>query len=156
VLGSGLLGLRAERGTALYDSLVYTLYQLNGLGGQRVVLLLSDGKDEHSRYTFDDVLEYARRSEAAIYAVGIALPRKGPDDPRQVLAALAGETGGRSFFLDDVTGLDAVYRDIARELRSKYLIAYQSSKNDGGTRFRQVEVEVAGGREARTMGGYYP
>jgi Ca-activated chloride channel homolog len=156
-LGSGLLGLRAERGTALYDSLIYTLYQLNGLGGQRVVLLLSDGKDEHSRFAFDDVLEYARRSEAAIYAIGIALPRKGPDDPRQVLAALASETGGSSFFLDDLTGLDEVYRAIARELRSKYLIAYQSSNNEESTDFRSVSVELVDRPgEARTLRGYYP
>ncbi len=153
----GLMGLRAERGTALYDSLIFTLYHLNGLPGQRVVLLLSDGVDEHSRYDLDNALEYARRSEAAIYAIGLALPKKAKEKPRKVLEQLASETGGRAFFIDDTNQLGAVYDQIALELRSKYFLAYQSSSNQPSDAFRRVEVVVdAKGAKARTIRGYYP
>lgn len=153
----GLMGLRAERGTALYDSLIFTLYHLNGLPGQRAVLLLSDGVDEHSRYDLDDALEYARRSEAAIYAIGLALPKKAKESPKKVLEQLATETGGRAFFVDDVSHLGAVYDQIAVELRSKYFLAYQSSSTAPSDAFRRVEVVVdQRGAKARTIRGYYP
>ena len=153
----GLMGLRAERGTALYDSLIFTLYHLNGLPGQRAVLLLSDGVDEHSRYDLGDTLEYARRSEAAIYAIGLALPKKAKQSPKKVLEQLAAETGGRAFFVDDPSQLGAVYDRIASELRSKYFLAYQSSSTQPGNAFRRVEVEVdIKGARARTIRGYYP
>ncbi len=153
----GLMGLRAERGTSLYDSLIFTLYHLNGLPGQRVVLLLSDGVDEHSRYDLDDALEYARRSEAAIYAIGLALPRKAKESPKKVLERLAVETGGRAFFVEDTSELDAVYDQIALELRSKYFLAYQSSSTAPPDAFRRVEVVVdRRGARARTIRGYYP
>ncbi len=153
----GLLGLRAERGTALYDSLIFTLYHLNGLPGQRAVLLLSDGVDEHSRYDLNDALEYARRSEAAIYAIGLALPRKAKESPKKVLEQLAAETGGRAFFVDGTAELAAVYDTIALELRTKYFLAYQSSSTEPSDAFRRVEVLVdERGAKARTIRGYYP
>ena len=52
-LAGGLAGLKAERGTALWDSIVFCLYYFNGVRGQRALLLLSDGKDEGSRFTWD-------------------------------------------------------------------------------------------------------
>ena len=161
----GLLGLRAERGTALYDSLIFTLYQLNGLPGQRVLVLLSDGQDEHSRFTYEDALEYAQRSQATVYTIGLALPTKvknkgrgkRPENPRKVLTSIAEQTGGQSFFLDDIGGLQSIYEQIARELRTKYLIAYQSSNTSSDGEYREVQVEVAQkGAEARTIRGYYP
>ncbi len=153
----GLMGLRAERGTALYDSLIFTLYHLNGLPGQRAVLLLSDGVDEHSRYDLDDALEYARRSEAAIYAIGLALPKKAKESPKKVLEQLALETGGRAFFVENTGELAAVYDQIGLELRSKYFLAYQSSSTAPTDAFRRVEVVVdERGARARTIRGYYP
>ena len=70
-LAGGLAGLKAERGTALYDSLIFSLFYFNGVKGQRAVLLLSDGKDEGSRFSYEDALDYARRAGVAIYAIGL-------------------------------------------------------------------------------------
>ncbi len=167
---SGLLGLRAERGTALYDSVIFGLHSMNGLSGQRVLLLLSDGRDEHSRFDFEQTLEYAQRSQAAIYSIGIALgegdkvmrnaggrvPKKQKVKPKDVLRRLASQTGGLSFFIDEVEELDAVYETIAAELRAKYLLAYQSTNDTDDGEFRRIEVKVQGGGEARTLRGYYP
>jgi Ca-activated chloride channel homolog len=153
VLAGGLAGLKAERGTALYDSLIFTLYYFNGIRGQRAVLLLSDGKDESSRFTFDDALEYARRAGVSIYVVGL----KDATEDRRRLTKLADETGGRSFFIDEVAELTAIYDEIQRELRSRYLLAYQSNNVTGSKKFRTIEIEVAPpGLEAKSLRGYYP
>jgi VWFA-related protein len=156
-LAAGLAGLKAERGTALYDSLIFALYYFNGVRGQRAILLLSDGKDESSRFTFDDTLDYARRSGVAIYSIGLGLER-GERDARRKLAKLAAETGGESFFITSAEELPAIYSQIQRELRSKYLLAYQSNNpQPGSEKFRGVEVKVLkSGLEAKTIRGYYP
>ncbi len=152
-LAAGLAGLKAERGTALYDSLIFTLYYFNGIRGQRAILMLSDGKDESSRFEFDDALEYARRAGVAIYVIGLKLPRKDYGK----LSKLAEETGGRSFLVDDASELTAVYDAIQHELRSRYLLAYQSSNTSGKDDFRSIEVQLApSGLEAKTLRGYYP
>lgn len=156
ILAGGLAGLKAERGTALYDSLIFTLYYFNGIKGQRAVLLLSDGKDESSRFEYDDAMEFANRAGVAIYSIGLKLSKK-EGDARRKLTRLSEETGGRSYFIDDEAQLSSIYDAIQRELRSRYLIAYQSSNVSGSTRFRTVEVEVdESGLDAKTIRGYYP
>lgn len=156
VLAGGLAGLAPGGGTALYDSLVYALYYFGGLKGKRAVVLLSDGQDEGSRYAFDEVLDYARRSGVALYTVGIGLSHR-EADVRVKLQRLAEETGGRFFFIDRAGELTRVYEKVESELRSQYLLSYQSSNPENRDKFRLVEVKVARpGLEAKTLRGYYP
>ncbi|MFL6263614.1 MAG: VWA domain-containing protein [Thermoanaerobaculia bacterium] len=156
VLAGGLAGLTATGNTALYDSVIYALYYFGGVKGKRAIILLSDGKDEGSRYTFSDALEYARRSGVAIYTVGIDLSAQN-QDVRLKLSRLADETGGRFFFIERAKELEGIYDAIQKELRSQYLLAYQSSKEGNDDKFRTVEVKMAKpGMEAKTVKGYYP
>jgi Ca-activated chloride channel family protein len=156
-LAAGLAGIKAERGTALYDALIFTLYYFNGIRGQRVLLLLSDGVDENSKFTFADALEYARRTGVSIYSIGLKLGGKDSKLAKKSLTQLAEETGGRSFFIEDPTELDAIYKTIQDEIRSRYLLGYQSSNNSGAKAFREVEVRVSRpGLEVKAMKGYYP
>jgi VWFA-related protein len=151
-LAAGLAGLKAERGTALYDSIIYTLYYFNGIKGQRAMLLLSDGKDESSRFSFEDAMEYARRAGVTIYAIGL-----GKDVDKKHLSKIAEETGGRSFWVKSGTELTPIYAEIERELRSQYLVAYQSTNVSDENTFRTVELKVAKpGVEVKTTRGYYP
>jgi VWFA-related protein len=155
-LAGGLAGLKAERGTALYDSLIFALYYFNGVKGQQALILLSDGKDESSRFTFEQALEYARRAGVAIYTIGLDLPRK-DGGAKKKLTRFAAETGGRSFFIKDAAELAAIYETIQQEIRSRYYLSYQSNNGTGDTAFRTVAVEVARpGVEAKTLRGYYP
>ncbi len=161
---SSLAALRSEGGTAIYDSLVFALHYFHGIKGQKALLLLSDGQDESSGFAFDNTLEYARRAAVTIYAIGLgeAATKR---DHRKVLRKIAGETGGQAFFVEAVTELEAIYSSIQEELRSQYLLVYQSTgagdpaelprKGSDGT-FRRVEVKVDGGYEVRAMSGYYP
>ncbi len=153
-LGGGLAGLTAEGETSLYDSVLFGLYYFTGIKGQRALLLLSDGRDEGSRFTFDDTLEYARRAGVTIYTVGLGL-RDG--DARSKLMQLAEETGGGSYFITEIEQLETIYAQIESELRSKYFLAYQSSNNDQDSGFRAIEVEMEDrDLEAKTLSGYYP
>ena len=153
-LGGGLAGLTAEGQTALYDSLMFALYYLTGVSGQRAVLLLSDGRDEVSRFGFASTFEYARRAGVTIYAVGLQLPE---GSARTALSQIAEETGGQSYFVRDAGDLPAIYRAIESEMRSQYLLAYQSSNISKSDEFRSIELKVdSPGAKVRTMSGYYP
>jgi VWFA-related protein len=155
-LAGELAGLKAEGGTALYDSIVFSLYYFTGIRGQRALLVLSDGQDQSSRYSFDESLQYAQTVGVKIYTIGLDLP-KSDTASRGQLSKLANQTGGRSFFVTDVGELPAIYSAIEEELRSQYLIAYQSTNTSGGGEFRTVEVTLPGrDAEARTLRGYFP
>jgi len=155
-LAGGLAGLKAERGTALFDSLVFSLYYFNGVKGQRAMIILSDGKDEHSRFTYDNAIEYARRAGVALYTIGLDIPRK-QLEARRRLTNFAEETGGQAFFIDDVTELEAIYKRIEEELRSRYYLAYQSTNTGASEDFRTIDVKMTpGSLDAKTLRGYYP
>jgi Ca-activated chloride channel family protein len=151
-LAGGLAGLKAERGTALYDRLIFSFYNFNGLRGRRALLLLSDGKDEGSRFTWEEALEYARRAGVTVYAIGL-----GDKVEKGKLSRLSEETGGRAFFPRKPDELAGIYAAIEEELRSQYLIAYQSATSRTDPGFRVVDLKVKrSGLEAKTMRGYYP
>jgi Ca-activated chloride channel family protein len=153
-LGRGLAGLAPEGKTALYDSVMFGLYYFAGIKGQRAILLLSDGRDEGSRFDFEQTLDYARRAGVTLYTIGYRLGDLGA---RGKLQKLAEETGGSSFFIDDNDGIAKVYESIEREMRSQLLIAYQSNNRSDDGQFRRVELKV--GRPdvtVKTLSGYYP
>jgi VWFA-related protein len=153
LLGNGLEGLEARGGTALYDSLVFALEELQKVRGQRVLVLLSDGLDERSHASADDVLELARRTAVTLYTIGIADSRaQAPVIDRPLLDKLAAETGGRSFYVDRMRALDGVYAEIERDMRARYLLAYYSS-HAGERAFRVVDVKLP---ESRPLRPHHP
>ncbi len=153
-LSSALGGLRAERGTALWDSLVFAIDYFRGVKGQRALLLLSDGEDRRSKHAFDEVLQFAQNAGVTIYPIALAsgVKRAGKGH----LTRLADQTGGRSYFLGSIDELAEVYSQIQRDLRSRYLLTYQSSAPEGEG-FRAIEVEVADrDLEVLALRGYFP
>jgi Ca-activated chloride channel family protein len=151
-----LAGLRAEGSTALYDAIVYGLYQFTGVKGKKAVVILSDGKDTASKFDFDTLLEYVKKSGIAIYAIGLKIP--GAElDVKYKLNKLAQVTGGQTFMIDSVKNLEAVYKQINDELRSQYLLTYYSTNPEKKDTWRKVEVKVEPANlVARTLSGYYP
>ena len=153
-LGSGLAGLVPEGKTALYDSVMFGLYYFTGVKGQRAILVLSDGRDESSRFDFSETLDYARRAGITIYSIGFRLR---DSSARRKLTQLADETGGRSFYIGDISELEDIYSLIQRELRSQYLIAYQSTNTEDDEAFRSVELKIdRKDLTVKTLSGYYP
>ncbi len=128
---------------------------------RQAIILLSDGEDTSSLVTFEDVLDLARRSETAIYAIGLMEENaggqsKGFREATYALRQLTNDTGGRAFFPADVKSLASVYGQIYDELSSQYTIGYTSknSRRDGA--WRRLVVRVARpNAQARTKQGYF-
>lgn len=155
-LAGGLAGLKAERGTALYDSVVFAVQYLKGIRGQRALLILSDGADRGSRFSFDQTLELARRSGVTVYSVGLGVGKLNLE-ARPKLRRLAEDTGGQSYFVEQAAELAGVYGQIQEQLRSRYLLVYQPSVPGQKGEFRTVDVtSTRPGLEVITLRGYYP
>lgn len=154
-LNAGLSGLRAEASTALYDAIVLALYNFLGVKGQRALVLLSDGEDTGSKFTFEQTLEYAKRTGVPIYVVAIGVSGvKG--DVRLKLARLANETGGSVYHIDQASELGRIYKDIQQELRSQYVIGIHPPQGTKpGSKWREVSVSTRDGK-VKTIRGYYP
>ncbi|HEX7831320.1 MAG TPA: hypothetical protein VF787_16810, partial [Thermoanaerobaculia bacterium] len=136
--------------TALYDAMVFSLLQLQGVPGKRALIVLSDGKDSGSRYTLDDVVHVARETGASIYLVLLS-----SSTPAR-LNALATESGGRVWDLRDTKQLDSIYATIARELRSQYRLTFQTAARDRN-QFRRVVVRTELPEvKVRTSSGFFP
>ncbi len=110
--------------------------------------------------SFDEVLELAKRSETAVYAIGLRSPdvykQRGFSEAEFVLRQLTQQTGGRVFFPKQIAELTGVYGQIAQELSSQYTLGYTSRnpKRDGA--WRRIVVRLSNsGLTARTKQGYY-
>jgi Ca-activated chloride channel homolog len=152
--------------TALYNAIYIALRSLQKVRALRTgdirrqaVILLSDGDDTSSLVAYDEVLDLAKRSETAIYAIGLR-PNDGQrrDFKRSefVLRELSQATGGRVFYPTASTELPRIYEQIARELASQYAIGYTSGDTQRNGAWRRVSVRVLRpDMVARTREGYF-
>ena len=127
---------------------------------REAIVVLSDGEDTSSLVTFEEVLEQAKRSETAIYSIGLksdeSRSRRGFSEADFVLRQLAQETGGRAFFPETVDELTTIYQQISDELSSQYSIGYISANPTRNGQWRRIVVDVAqDATSTRTKQGYY-
>jgi Ca-activated chloride channel family protein len=156
----------ANGSTSLYNAIYISLKDLKKARAaspddirRQAIVLLSDGDDTSSLVEFDEVLDLARRSETAIYAIGLRqgeIGRREFKEAEFVLRQLSQETGGHVYFPTDARELPKIYQSIWEELSSQYTIAYSSSnpKRDGAWRRIQIRIKRPG-VIARTKTGYY-
>jgi VWFA-related protein len=145
--------------TALYGALALAIEHLKiGTRYRKALVVLSDGGDNASRRTLDDVLQIVQRSSAKIYTIGIYAETDRDRNPR-VLRKIAGLSGGRAYFPDSGNDLEQVWRDIAGAIRSQYTIGYHSSNPSREGGFRKVKITASrnGGQGLRvtTRDGYF-
>ena len=152
---ASLAKLRAEEYTALYDAIVYSLYNFLSVKGQKALVIVSDGQDTASKFTHEQALEYARRAGVPIYAIGIGI-RSTDIDVRYKLGKFTSETGGAIYYIETAQDLNKIYGQIQNELRSQYVLGfYPPDGVKSGSKWREVTVQVSEGK-AKTIRGYYP
>ena len=152
--------------TSLYNAIYVSLKDLkkarvsSGAEIRReAIVVLSDGDDTSSLVAYDEVLDLAKRSETAIYAIGLKQNDGGRRDFKEaefVLKQLSQETGGRAFYPNNVSELPKIYELIAQELSSQYAIGYVSKNAARNGAWRKLSVRVnRQGLIGRTRQGYY-
>jgi Ca-activated chloride channel homolog len=173
---------RAGGGTAVYDAIYAACekelsHPPRPPGDQpdvvrRVMIVISDGDDNLSTHTRAEAIEMAQRYSVVIYTIStstqwIQLSQTDPykladrkthlTEGDQILADLAGETGGRAFFPYHVDDLDQSFQDIGDELRNQYSIAYIPTNSILDGRYHKIRIDVPEhkGYQVRARRGYF-
>lgn len=158
-----------QGGTALYDAIYRAADRLAPLEGRKVVVLLSDGRDEAanglepgSLHTLEEAIDRTLRSEVILFGVGVGrhLDREmdfyGRQSLQSILEKLSESTGGRPLILRRSAQLRDAFDEIQEELRYQYSLAYvpADTRRDGGWRELRVTVNRPG-LKAYTRKGYF-
>jgi len=153
LLEGALRRTNASGPTALHNALYVTLRDLTkqkktGELRRRAIVLLSDGEDTASLVSDDQVIDLARKTEIAIYAISLR-PSRASDRERlefsqavHLLTTLCRDTGGQLFMPSSISELDTVYEQIAEELRTQYNLGYVSSNKRRDGKWRRIVVRV--------------
>jgi Ca-activated chloride channel family protein len=134
--------------TALYDGLYLGLETVNhGSNPRKALLLITDGEDNHSHYSFSDLREFAKEHDVQIYAIGILDEGSSQGTPysgrgRALLEDLANLTGGRAFFPPSVHDLEQICAEIGVDLKNQYVLGYRSSNRLTDGKWRKIKVKI--------------
>ncbi|MEM8932693.1 MAG: VWA domain-containing protein, partial [Acidobacteriota bacterium] len=146
--------LQAAGETAMYDAVIFSLLQYEGVRGRRALVVLSDGDDYESSYGPKQVVERARDAGVPVYIIGLG----GLDTMRRTfskrdLERITEGTGGRLYFVESFEELADAYAQIEAELRSQYTLGVYTERDLTPDERREVEVKVPKGLEARAVVG---
>ncbi len=141
-----LLTIRSKGRTSLLDAVYMALQKMrNARYGRKALLILSDGGDNHSRYTEHDVKAAVKEADVLIYAVGtydsyVSTQEEllGPE----LLREMAELTGGHAFTLNNVNDMPAVTRAIGTQLRYQYMLAYQPLTPPHDGKWHKISVKL--------------
>jgi VWFA-related protein len=137
--------LRAQYGggTLLYDSLVDASQDImKKQSGRKALIVLSDGGENGSDATLNDVIDAAQRAETLIYAILFTDGGFGSAEGRNIMQRLAKDTGGSYFEVSKKLGIDQVYALIEEDLRNQYSLGFVSDRPAKGAEFRRLQLTV--------------
>ncbi len=150
--------------TALYDACYLGVERVaHGSHPKRAILVISDGQDNSSRYTFSELRKMLKESDVLIYAIGI-LDKGSPSEldvgGQAILDELASVSGGKAFFPNTGAEMNEIFERIAIELRHQYSLGYKPTNFTNNGRWHRLKVKVTPPRGlphlfVRSKDGYY-
>jgi Ca-activated chloride channel family protein len=121
-------GLTAEGETALYDAIVASVAMLKNLpAGRKAIILLADGENNSSTFTFDEAMAEAARWSIPIYPIGFGNVNQSTTNK------IASLTGGYAQISPDSSELRTAFETVLQVLRHQYLLTFSSSSSADGT-----------------------
>lgn len=170
-LKAALDKIDSRGGTALRDALMASIDHLKlGNRDKKVILVVTDGEDNESRYSLEELLKSAQNSNAVIYCIGLlgeeqpgGLFKKGGGESKRAAKALkeiAAATGGDAYFPKSLDEVESTCVQIAHDIRNQYTLGYYptDSAKDGTYRNVKVQAYAPGSHHAldvRTRTGYF-
>jgi VWFA-related protein len=160
VLESALAKNHAAGNTALYDGIALALQHLKaGTRERKALIVVSDGEDNSSDISLDDLLSRIRGSNVVINTIGLFDPSDRKENP-DVLRKLARMTGGNAYFPQSDDGVATACRDIAANIRHAYTLGYTLSNADSGDTYHAIRVIARasghGDLHVQTRSGFVP
>jgi VWFA-related protein len=149
---------KASGGTALYDAVGDALLRLKRSDRRRVVVVMTDGRDEDNPGTgpgsvrkLPEVFDLIKDTGAAVFPIGL-----GSKVDTAVLQQFADLSGGRALLSPDVSQLAQEFQNVLEDLRRRYMVAYTSTNTDHDGKWRNVDIKItsAPNVRVRSTAGY--
>ena len=145
-------GLVPWGATVLYDVIIRGAEMLGPASGRKVLVVFTDGDDQGSLATLDEVERRLQASDLTLYMIGLG--RGVTNEPlKRLMERLSRPTGGRGLFTN-VAELQGAFNELLDELSNQYVLGYQSTDGARDDRWREIAVEVDGHRRVRAREGY--
>ena len=164
LLEEALERIDSRGGTAFYDAVHLGLRHLTEKASwdKKILLLITDGEDNASRISLEELVRAVQRSDVMIYTVGLLSGESSRSMRRakRALENIAKASGGSTFFPESLDEVSVVANDIANDIRNQYVLAYTPTNTVLDGKFRKVEVRLSAPRghgrlAVRTRSGYY-
>ncbi|MHC4831793.1 MAG: VWA domain-containing protein [Planctomycetota bacterium] len=126
-------------GTSLYDAVHAAYRKIGTFKGRKVIVVLSDGEDTLSQFSFERVLREARTNSTMIYSIGLGIEGGAPR--RDVLKDFSSSTGGEFYYIKKKGTLGDAYKRIAEELGKQYYLTYSTTNEEWNGRWVKMKVE---------------
>lgn len=147
---AAISGITIKGGTAFYDALIHSADLTRSLLKNRVIILMTDGGDNSSKHTYDEVLNTLTSLEIRVFTIGLGLQQNSSTE--RILKDLAVATGGAYYYSPDSNDLEEIYRAISVLLHHRYRITYTTHNpaKDGTLRHVRIDAIVRNNTSADT------
>ena len=148
--------IRPNGSTACYDAIYQALESLEGKPGIRAVIVLSDGGDNQSSHSPDEVITLAQTVNTPVYTIGLGSKRTGNQQIYEpILQKIAAGTGGEYFYSPSAAELTKLYKRTSSQLQYGYGLVYQTPRPTKDGTERRVTVSVNHARLSKKATGRY-
>jgi Ca-activated chloride channel family protein len=147
-LQNGLLFTTAKGRTALFDAIYLGLSQMRGArNSKRALLIISDGGDNHSRYTESDIRNFVKEADCQLYSIGLFDANDQARTSEELygptlLTEITQLTGGRVFPVASLNELPDIAAKIGLELRNQYVLGYTPGNVRHNGAWRKIKVKL--------------
>ncbi len=142
LLVNGINNMSTDGLTAFYDAVYKGVLNARLQGGARCVIAFTDGMDNRSHYSAQDVIGYANTNQVPVYIIGVGYDVSSYES---TLRNIAASTGGRYWRIDDLYDLGEIYEEIYAEQQELYVVEYESDAGADQYAPRSIQVAVSGG-----------
>ena len=139
LLVNGINNMSTDGLTAFYDAVYDGVTNATLQGGARCVIAFTDGMDNRSRHTPEELIRYANTQQTPVYIIGV-----GNSVETSTLRHIAESTGGRYWYIDDLYDLEAIFQQIYDEQMDYYIVEYESDSAADSYATRDLQVKVSG------------
>jgi Ca-activated chloride channel family protein len=158
---TGIAKIDSRGGTAMRDAISASLDYMreNAKKDKKVLLIITDGNDNASNTSLEKIVARSNQTDTLVYAIGLFTEeeKREASKAKRALNELTATTGGVAFYPNDVSEVQSLAVEIARDIRNQYIIAYAPTiqELDGSYRSIKVTVDAPGKPVVRTRSGYY-
>jgi len=156
-----LTRIDSRGGTAMRDAIRMSIDHLKEKAhkDKKVLVIVTDGNDNSSLVSLENLVKASQQSGVLVYSVGLLSEEERREAKRaeRALNALADASGGESYFPKELSEVDRIAHQVARDIRNQYTIVYAPNNQTMDGTFRQIKVTVKapGSPNVRTRSGYY-